>query len=191
MGDFMVQYRSNNLIKETAAVIATPRGPTPETEILMQTHVTPSPDPDQITEQWLPIAGYEGIYEVSSFGRVRSLDRKDAIGRPRHGRFLSPGMSNGYLFVQLSKDKGHQVFRVHSLVAAAFLGERPKGYTVNHIDGAKTNNRFENLEYLTMGDNVRHWWKLQGFDTSSLTEETKKQYTDDDLAFIRGRLMGP
>ena len=107
-------------------------------------------------EEWLPVTGYEGIYEVSSFGRVQSLDREDCKGRRLKGRVLSPGTSGGYPFVQLSDNGEKWVVRVHTLVADAFLGERPEGYEVNHIDGDFMNNAVSNLRYMTHRDVIRH-----------------------------------
>lgn len=147
----------------------------------MPSHVTPTPNSDQTIERWLPVVGYEGIYEVSSFGRVRSLDRADAAGRRRFGRILSPGSSNGYLYVQLCRDRTQKLFRIHTLVAAAFIGKCPDGFTVNHIDGVKTNNRDTNLEYLTPGDNVRHAVRLglTGYLSLEQVQEIRSAYSAD------------
>jgi hypothetical protein len=107
-------------------------------------------------EKWMPVAGYENIYEVSSHGRIRSLDRDDAAGRSRTGKLLRPGMSNGYPYVLLSKDRKQTVIRIHTLVAAAFLGECPPDYEVNHKDFNRTNNHVNNLEYVTHRENIYH-----------------------------------
>jgi len=99
---------------------------------------------------------YIGKYEVSDDGQVRS-----AI----HGRFKGskPGTilrqvldEKGYLRVNLYFNAKGSPARVHRIVAEAFLGERPKGMTVNHIDGNKINNSVENLEYLSNKENIRH-----------------------------------
>lgn len=106
-------------------------------------------------EEWQDIEGFIGLYQVSNLGRVRSLDRNDSAGRPRKGRVLRPGTNFGYPFVNLSKNSENHVVRVHSLVAEAFLGPRPDGYQVNHKDCNKTNNRADNLEYVTHAENIR------------------------------------
>lgn len=99
-------------------------------------------------EEWRTVVGYEGLYEVSSYGRVRSLDRyvKSSYGayRLHKGKVLSPGVRpDGYLVVSLQE----KMFRVHRLVAGAFI-PNPDGLpAVNHIDEDKTNNRVDNLEW--------------------------------------------
>lgn len=110
-------------------------------------------------ETWVAITGYEGRYEVSNLGRVRRTDRirktpcrgKDATIR---GRILSQrAQKNGYLCVDLFKDGKAKTFRVHRLVAFAFV-ENPNGYDeVNHIDEDKTNNAASNLEWCTRSYN--------------------------------------
>lgn len=102
-------------------------------------------------ERWLPVVGHEGLYEVSDIGRVRRI----AGGRgARAGRVLGGKISDpGYRAVSLGADHTE---RVHVLVAAAFIGPRPAGYTINHRDGDKLNNTVENLEYATYSENNRH-----------------------------------
>jgi hypothetical protein len=97
-------------------------------------------------EIWKPIPGYEGLYEVSSHGRVRTFRRK------ANGRLLKPGKaSHGYFTVALGRGKS---CTLHSLVTAAFLGPKPVGYEVLHIDGSRTNNCVSNLRYGTRRDNI-------------------------------------
>ncbi len=114
-------------------------------------------------EVWKPVVGFEGVYEVSSFGRIRSLRRTIRHGRTkapsiRNGVMLCFGkQSSGHLFFQLPRPGGaFQTTRVHRVVAAAFLGPCPPGLQVNHIDGNPANNRIENLEYCTHAENMRH-----------------------------------
>ena len=110
-------------------------------------------------EQWKPVYGYEGIYEVSSHGRVRSLDRTvtRSDGQVRHleGKVLRtpPMQPSGYPFVNLRAQGKHRIRYVHSLVAEAFIGTRPEGMEVCHYDGNKTNNHVDNLRYGTSRDN--------------------------------------
>jgi hypothetical protein len=114
-------------------------------------------------EEWRTIPGLEGLYEASSLGRIRSLDRSVDAGRPRRiaGRVLKPSLNpNGYPFVVPSKDGVAHSMAVHRLVALAFLGPRADGTEVCHHDGDKTNNAVANLRYDTRSanamDRVRH-----------------------------------
>lgn len=110
----------------------------------MHTH----PEP----EQWLPVPGYEGEYEASSLGRVRSLDRYvDAGGgrqRISRGRVLKPVRAN-YFKVDLSRKK----FNLHVVVALTFLGPRPEGMEVCHNNGDRWDCRPANLRYDTHAAN--------------------------------------
>jgi hypothetical protein len=106
-------------------------------------------------EQWKDIKGYEGLYEVSNLGNVRSLDRviksKHNGTMLRKGQILTPFYEEkkGYYQVSLSKDGKNKKHRVHRLVASAFL-DNPHSYTdVNHKDEVKTNNNVDNLEWCT------------------------------------------
>lgn len=108
-----------------------------------------------MTEEWRPVVGFEGLYEVSSEGRVRSLDRNV---RGRHGMrrisgvLLRPGIaSNDYPTVAIGRGNTRTV---HSLVAAAFIGPCPIGQEVRHRDGNRRNPRADNLRYGTRGQNI-------------------------------------
>lgn len=102
-----------------------------------------------VAEHWKPIDGYDGLYEVSNLGRVRST-----YGR---GKMLKPMLSNtGYERVDLFKDKKRKQFSVHRLVAKAFI-ENPEGKPfVNHKDESRTNNRADNLEWVTHKENCNY-----------------------------------
>lgn len=107
-----------------------------------------------MTEQWKSIQGFEGVYEVSNEGRVRRL--AGAFGTSKT-RVLKPKKhTGGYVCYGISLQGEVSYFTAHRLVAQAFLGERPEAMTVNHIDGNKLNNRIENLEYITQGENNLH-----------------------------------
>lgn len=118
-------------------------------------------------EVWRPVVGYEGLYEVSSIGRIRGLTRVvDVICAPGsrtrnytkriRGKILSLNSSreNGYLTISLSKNGQSVEHSVHVLVAAAFLGPRPGNLDVAHGDGVKFNNRSSNLRYATRKENI-------------------------------------
>lgn len=93
---------------------------------------TLSPELPLDYEEWRAVVGYEGAYEVSSLGRVRSLDRYLADGRRRHGRPKSLAIHQGYPAVTLFKNREPKTIKIHALVAAAFIGPRPEGHQVNH-----------------------------------------------------------
>ncbi len=113
-------------------------------------------------EEWRPIVGYEDLYEISSLGRVRSLDRytygKNGSKRLHKGRYLKPFTTHGYKVIDLYKDKKRKHCKVHRLVAEAFiLNDDPENKTdVNHIDGDKSNNAINNLEWCTRRENIMH-----------------------------------
>ena len=108
-------------------------------------------------EIWKPIEGYEGLYEVSSYGRVRSLDRYDSRNHFRKGKLLkNKDNGNGYLLCILSKNGIVKNKYIHRLVAEAFI-ERPDGlYEVNHKDEDKTNNSVDNLEWCDRKYNITY-----------------------------------
>lgn len=115
-------------------------------------------------EEWRKVKGYEGIYEVSSFGRVRSVDRlipnahKNGFKKVK-GCFLKQKDNKGYLRVFFSKDGKIKPFFVHRLVAWAFpeiCGEWFEGACCNHLDHNKKNNRADNIVVCTYSENVNY-----------------------------------
>ena len=113
-------------------------------------------------EEWLDVVGYEGLYAVSSKGRVKSITRE--IRYPNgekhiyYERLLKPCKDkDGYQSVSLSKDGDMKGYRLHRLVLEAFVGEAPKGKDlVNHKNGVKDDNRVENLEWCDANENQQH-----------------------------------
>jgi hypothetical protein len=102
-------------------------------------------------EQWKSISDYKGVYEVSNLGRVRIV---------KSGRIRTPSPNHhGYLALKLQRKHAF----IHRLVAAAFIGTCPDGMQVNHINGDKSDNRSENLEYVTPSENIKHAWRKLGF----------------------------
>ena len=110
-------------------------------------------------EEWRDIPGYEGMYQVSNLGQVRSIGRtvtrSDGQVHRYKGKILSTPLlqQTGYPFVKLSNHGKNQVRTVHSLVAEAFFGPRPEGTEVCHGDGNPTNNHVDNLRYGTRSEN--------------------------------------
>lgn len=112
--------------------------------------------PEQLSiERWLPVVGWEGIYEVSDHGRIRSLTRKDSTGRTRRGRVLRPDTyRGGYLRVSLALGGGVTRRSVHHLVLEAFFGPCPDGMEGCHNNGVPNENRLSNLRWDTHPANV-------------------------------------
>lgn len=110
-------------------------------------------------EIWLPIEGYDGLYEVSNMGRVKSL--RDRYGKPREKILSQCDNGNGYLFVRLHKDEKVKNCKVHRLVASAFI-PNPNNYpTVNHNNEIKTDNRVCNLCWMGYSQQQRHGTCIQ------------------------------
>lgn len=114
-------------------------------------------------EIWKDIKGYEGLYQVSNFGNVKSLDRyiinKNGDKQYFPGKYLNQGISDNYLKVTLSKSNKQRTFRVHILVARTFIPNPENKPEVNHMDGDKSNNRVDNLEWNTRSENELHAYK--------------------------------
>jgi hypothetical protein len=113
-------------------------------------------------EKWRDIEGYEGLYQVSNFGRVRSLDRvvfqKNRWGQlwkvTYKGTILKQYKQPYYLEVDLCKDGVKKHHLVHRIEYEAFNGKIPEGMQVNHINEIKTDNRLENLNLMTPSENI-------------------------------------
>lgn len=111
-----------------------------------------------VGELWKQITGYEGKYEVSNLGRIRSF-RYAGKGWDKFKNtpiILSFGFTGNYRMVCLCCRNVCKPFTVHKLVAQEFIGKRPVGMEVNHKDGNKLNNHIDNLEYVTRKENVLH-----------------------------------
>jgi len=108
-------------------------------------------------EVWRDVLGYEGLYQVSSLGRVKSLDRVDCAGRKLKGIILQQSYTRaGYRSIGLSKDGALCSYRVNRLVAIAFINN-PNNYPqVGHKDDNKENNSVDNLYWTTQKENNTH-----------------------------------
>jgi len=98
-------------------------------------------------EIWKDIPGYEGYYQVSNLGRVKSLKRKTGNKRNNEDIILKTYLRASYLFVRLRKDNKYKNYLVHRLVASAFIPNPDNLPQVNHIDENKINNIVNNLEW--------------------------------------------
>lgn len=116
-------------------------------------------------EIWKDIEDYDGLYQVSNLGRVKRL-----IGlRCKEERFIKPLYRKGYHFVFLYRNSKYKTMSIHRLVALSFLINKYDKMEVNHIDGVKTNNCVENLEWSTRSENTRH-----AFDTGLIKATSTK-----------------
>lgn len=124
--------------------------------------ITPAPRSTLENEEWRPIPGYEGYYSVSNLGHVRSEPR--VIDRPGpkgvltvRGRILKqvPHYRDQYMMVSLNRDNIRRAFFVHRLVMLGFVGARPEGQEVRHLDCDKRNNTLDNLCYGTPTENAQ------------------------------------
>ena len=108
-------------------------------------------------EIWKDIKGYEGIYQVSNMGRVKSLDRLDNKGRRTHGRLLKVKHDGGgYCQVALSKNGSQKYCKIHRLVALHFIPNIENKPQINHKDENKENNAVDNLEWATSKENANY-----------------------------------
>lgn len=130
------------------------------------------------TEIWKAIEGYEGRYEVSNYGRVKSLN----YHRTGKEKVLKPAIdSNGYWRVGLYKNSKRKFFSVHRLVAEAFLPNPQNLPEVNHKDENKANNRVENLEWCTAKYNSNYGTHIQRVIKKTTNGKLSKKVLQLDL----------
>ena len=141
-------------------------------------------------EIWKDIKDYEGRYQVSNLGRVKSLER--VIKRPKKvgcfvqkERILKPSKcKGGYMGVTLVIDKKKKRHLVHRLVAIAFIKNPNSLKYVNHIDAKRDNNKAKNLEWCTQSENKKHSYNL-GLSNKKGTNHHLSKFTESDIIDIR------
>lgn len=131
---------------------------------------------DVSQEEWRAVVGFEGAYEVSNIGRVRSLDRVRTYKAPRNGKMvtitrvhrgklLQPGtMKSGHKFIVLGRGNG---FCVHTLVLNSFVGPAPAGCECCHFDDDPANNRLDNLRWDTRAANMQDFRRNYGYHVAN------------------------
>jgi hypothetical protein len=133
---------------------------------------------------WKPVVGYEGFYEVSDEGQLRSVDRY--VKYPKGGMMLRRGRPmklntnrHGYVDVKLGKDGVEKSHLVHRLVAQAFLDNAEDKPQVNHKNGNKGDNRLENLEWSSLSENRLHAFRVLGADCWLRAVGSDKSYINN------------
>lgn len=136
-------------------------------------------------EIWAYIKGYEGLYQISNYGRIKSFAiRKYSTG----AMILKPKLAkNGYLMVSLNKNRKGRYFLIHRIVAQTFIPNPENKSTVNHKDGNKFNNCVENLEWQTQSENNHH--AVNTGLSKSGEDCTFAKLTKEDVKFIREHYM--
>lgn len=144
-----------------------------------------------INEEWRDVLGFEGSYQVSNAGRVRSVDRQiSRLNRwgtisvdNRKGHVLSPASNaGGHLFVALGKDNPRFV---HRLVLAAFVRERREGEECRHLDGDPKNNQLDNLAWGTRSENIQDRKRLGEENPARGEKSGRAIFTESDVRYIR------
>ena len=144
-------------------------------------------------EIWKDIIGYEGYYQVSNQGRIKGLKRK-VLAKNNSTRIISEKIFNpsinghGYLFFLLRKSQYYRVGSVHRLVAEHFIPNPENKEQVNHINGIKTDNRVENLEWCTRSENAIHSFKI-GLQCNKGINHPGNILTENDVNEIRSSYL--
>ena len=139
-------------------------------------------------EIWKPVVEWEGLYEVSNLGRVRSLQRetthKNGTVQPIPQKMMKLSVAtNGYIRISFNKPGAVKNVMVHILVINAFVGPCPKGQEVGHLDGNRKNNNLENLRYMSKQCNAAFCIE-HGTDPVGSRNPNSK-LTDTDVRFIK------
>lgn len=128
--------------------------------------------------EWLPVVGFEELYEISRWGQVYSI---------RHDKMRKGAIdSKGYIRVTFWSKGVSCTKQIHRVVMEAFVGPCPKGYQVNHRDSNPSNNCVENIEYITGSENCRHAYR-DGRNCRKGESHNQAKFTDNAIRDIRDR----
>ena len=154
------------------------------------------------SEEWKSIKGYEGLYMVSNLGRVKSLCGFNGHEYVKRKKILNPykqkaGKNYYRSVVKLSKDGSRKDFKVHRLVADAFIPNPELKSNINHIDGNPLNNRVDNLEWCTQKENIIHAIDtdlsvrvIDTIDRETIVDFLNNGHTYDEIASLLGIAKG-
>lgn len=131
---------------------------------------------------WKDIPGYEGYYKISSDGLVKRIKPSN---RNRGGILTATFDSKRYLQIKLTVNGNSKTFKVHKLVMIAFAGDRPAGFQINHKNGIKTDNRIENLEYVSPRQNMYHSYGVLSRQAVIGEASVNAKLTDENVRDIR------
>lgn len=127
-----------------------------------------------MTENWRPVVGFEGLYEISDFGKCRNVLRDRAV---------KPYMRGSYPAVTFHKSGSRRIRALHIAVLEAFKGPRPLGYVGAHLDGDTSNARLENLDWVTAQENERH--KIAHGTAKQGEKSHHAKFDEEQVAIIR------
>ena len=150
-------------------------------------------------EIWKDIKGFEGFYQASNLGRIKSLERIDALGHKRKEKILKPRITRvGYYLAALTKQSIRKDYLVHRLIYEAFNGQIPEGYEVNHINEIKSDNRLSNLNLMTHKENINYGSRTEKcskvvlqFDLNDnfIKEYPSTHQVERELGFAQGNIV--
>lgn len=140
-----------------------------------------------VEEIWKDIEGYEGLYQVSDMGRVKSFPRPGT--RTMKPRILKLSIEKkGYVKLNLRKNNRVKTVRIHRLVALSFLLNPENKRVVNHVDSDRSNNMLENLEWATQSENIIHGYQHGNIEYKNGSMGNGAKLTETDIPAIRSWL---
>ena len=133
-----------------------------------------------MVEKWKDIQGFEGLYQVSNLGNIRSLK----YYRTNIVRNIKGNLSNNYLMVSLCKNKIKKNLLIHRIVGITFIKNPDNKCDINHKNGIKTDNRLENLEWNTRSENVKHAYKNNLAKSTEYSRKIAKEFNSKKVIDI-------